>query len=93
MPAFNEALVAILLVLSSILVIFLIIICIKILYTTEKLNIILKDVEHKLDSVNGVFNIIDNITDGISSISDLLVGKVLQLFERIFRKKAVVEEE
>ena len=93
MPAFNEALVAILLVLSSILVIFLIIICIKILYTTEKLNIILKDVEQKLDSVNGVFNIIDNITDGISSISDLVVGKVLQLFERIFRRKTVVEEE
>ena len=41
MAEYNEVLLSILLILCSILVVFLIVVCIKLLYTTDKLNIIL----------------------------------------------------
>ena len=45
MAGFNEILIAILLVLGAVLLVFSIIICIKLLYTVDKMNIILTDVE------------------------------------------------
>ena len=83
----NEFLLTILLVLVSVLVVFLIVISIKLLYTVDKLNVILDDAYKKLKSVNGVFNAIDTVTDSITLISETVVGKVLMMVEKIFKKK------
>lgn len=83
----NGFLLTILLVLCSVLVIFLIIISIKLLYTVDKVNVILDDAEKKLKSVNGVFTAIDTVTDSITMISETIIGKALMMIEKIFKKK------
>lgn len=83
----NEFLLTILLVLVSVLVVFLIVISIKLLYTVDKINVILDDAEKKLKSVNGVFTAIDTVTDSITLISETVIGKVLMMVEKIFKKK------
>lgn len=83
----NGFLLTILLVLVSVLVVFLIAISIKLLYTVDKINVILDDAEKKLKSVNGVFTAIDTVTDSITLISETVIGKVLMMVEKIFKKK------
>lgn len=83
----NGFLLTILLVLVSVLVVFLIVISIKLLYTVDKINVILDDAEKKLKSVNGVFTAIDTVTDSITLISETVIGKVLMMVEKIFKKK------
>ena len=84
---FNEILTTILLIAGILLIAFLIVLCIKLLYTTEKLNVILNDIEAKLKSVNGVFAVIDTVTDAVSTISDSVVTRILMLLDKIFKKK------
>ena len=69
------------------LVVFLIIGSIKLLYTVDKMNMILEDVEKKLKSVNGVFQAIDTVTDSITTISETIVGKTLLMIEKIFKRR------
>lgn len=83
----NGFLLTILLVLVSVLVVFLIVISIKLLYTVDKINVILDDAEKKLKSVNGVFTAIDTVTDSITLISETVIGKVIMMVEKIFKKK------
>lgn len=87
MAGFNEVLVTLLLVLGAVFIIFSIIISIKLLYTVDKVNIILTDMEKKLKSVNGVFTAIDTVTDAIVTVSDSFVSKALLFFEKYLKKK------
>lgn len=83
----NSVLLSILLIGCIVLVVVLIIVCIKLLYTTEKLNIILNDVEKKLISVNKVFSVIDGVTDALTTITDAIKFKFLDFISSIFNKK------
>lgn len=83
----NGVLLTILLVLCMVLVVFLIIGSIKLLYTADKLNAILDDTYKKLKSVDGVFTAIDTVTDTITTVSETIVGKVLLMVEKIFKRK------
>lgn len=87
MASFNDILVTLLLVLGVVLIVFSIIISIKLIYTVDKLNIVLTDIEKKLKSVNGIFYAIDTVTDAIVNISDSFVSKAVLLFEKIFKRK------
>ena len=73
MASFNDVLVTLLLVLGVVLIVFSIIISIKLIYTVDKLNIVLTDIEKKLKSVNGIFYAIDTVADAIVNISDSFV--------------------
>lgn len=87
MVGVNDVLLAILLTLGSVLLVFSIIICVKLLYTVDKMNIILTDIEKKLKSVNGLFSAIDTFTDAVVTISDTFVAKAVMFFEKILKKK------
>lgn len=87
MVSVTDVLIALLLVLGAVLLVFSIIICIKLIYTVDKVNVILTDMEKKLKSVNGLFSSVDVITDAISSVSDTFVAKTLLLIDKIFKKK------
>lgn len=87
MVSVTDVLIALLLVLGAVLLVFSIIICIKLIYTVDKVNVILTDMEKKLKSVNGLFSAVDVITDAISSVSDTFVAKTLLLIDKIFKKK------
>ena len=87
MTDFNQVLLSVLLVLCCVLVVFLIVVSIKLLYTTDKVNIILTDVEKKLNSVSGVFSLIDTVTDGLSAFSDVVFNRLVFIVEKFFGKK------
>ena len=77
----------ILYVLGIVLVGILIIIGVKLIYTIDKTNNILDDIEKKSKSLNGVFDIVDNVTDSLSIISDTVVEGIVGLISRIFKKR------
>lgn len=87
MASTNDLFLGILFVALIVLVIFCVIICIKLLYTVDKLNTILTDLEKKMKSVNGLFSAIDAVTDTMSAISDTIVSKALVVIDKFFKKK------
>ena len=82
----------ILYVLGIVLVGILIIIGVKLIYTIDKTNEILDDVEKKSKSLNGVFEMVDNVTDSLSIISDTVVEGIVGLISRIFKKRKKEKE-
>lgn len=73
-------------ILGTILLIILIIIGIKLINTINKTNIILEDAYNKTKSLNGLFNIIDSITDTLSTVSDTLVASITNIVGKVFRR-------
>jgi len=75
--------------LTSILVLILIVLSIKIIYTIDKINAIVDDVNKKVKSLNGFFNVIDMITDKVALLSDRTVDFISNLFTKVLssRKK------
>lgn len=74
-------------VLGAVLLIVLIILGIKLISTINKTNIILDDAYNKTKSLNGLFHVIDSITDTLSTVSDSVVNGVTNLVMKVFRKK------
>lgn len=93
MNSLNSVLLSILLIMCIVLVIFLIIISIKLLYTTDRVNVILEDVEKKIKSFNKVFKVVDGITDTLSNVSDFIVDKILSFISGLFSKNKKIKEE
>lgn len=83
----NTVLLTILLTLCAVLVVFLIIASIKLINTTDKLNMILDDAYRKLKSVDGVFNALDTVSDAVTTVSETVVGRILSVIEKIFKKE------
>lgn len=80
-------------VLAAILLIVLIILGIKLINTINKTNIILEDVYNKTKSLNGLFNIIDSVTDTLSTVSDTLVASITNIVGKVFRRGKKKEKE
>lgn len=83
----NEILLSVVLILTAIFLAFLIILCIKLLYTVEKTNIILTDIEKKLNSVNGLFEAVDNMKNAITTVGTTVFDYILHWVHQIFNKK------
>lgn len=79
--------------LGTILLIVLIILGIKLIKTVDKTNVLLEDAYNKTKSLNGLFRVIDSVTDTLSSISDSIVGNLTAVIGKVFhRKKRRMEE-
>ena len=74
-------------ILLSVIIVFLIILCIRLIKTIDKMNIILDDVGRKLVKLDGLVNLIDKTTDFASSINDKIVSKVSGIVYKFFKKK------
>lgn len=72
-----------------------IILGIRSIQTINKLDKVVDDVNDKVQSLNGIFNIIDFTTDKIVSITDKVVEGVSGLIGKIFKRKnkKIKEEE
>ena len=81
-----EAFPIILYTLGAMLLVILIIIGIKLIHTIDKTNEILDDAYNKTKSLNGLFSVIDQVTDTLSTVSDSIVGKVTAVIGKIFYK-------
>ena len=74
-------------ILLCILIVFLIIICIKVIKTMNRLESIVDDVDKKVKSLNGVFNIIDGVTDKLSALTEVISDSIILFFRGLFKKK------
>jgi len=82
-----DVLPGILYLLGAILLVVLIILVIKLIKTVTKVNKVASEVEAKVDSLNGLFNVIDNATDKLSFVSDRFVDLIAGFFTGWFKKK------
>ena len=64
-------------------IILLIVLIIQIL---ERIDHLVDDIEHKINSLNGLFTIIDRTTDGLALITDRFVGAATNAISKIFKK-------
>ncbi len=79
-------------ILGSILLVCLIILVLKLMYTVDKTNKILDDVESKVKSLDGLFSAIEKTSSTISSIGDRVLDKIFSI-TNWFRKKKKIEKE
>ena len=83
----NELLIVLLYIMLIILVIILIVLGIKLIKTLKKVDVVIDDVNNKMNKVDGVFNIIDKTTDYASNISDKLISSISNFINVLLRKK------
>ena len=69
------------------LVVALIVLVVKVINTLKKVDVILDDVNQKMVKVDGLFNVIDNMTDYAASISDKIIGGITNVINLIFRRR------
>ncbi len=89
----NEILSMILYVLGSILIIVLIILSIKLIITMNKIENVVDDISDKVDSLNGLFSIIDFTTDKLATISERVTNGIALFINKIFKKGKVDEDD
>ena len=89
----TEALLILLYILGSTLLVVLIILGIKLIITMNKVNLVVEDINKKVDSLNGLFSIIDMTTDKLAILSDRMVDGVTYLIKKIFKSKKGKEDE
>ena len=83
----------ILYVLGSILIIVLIILSIKLIITMNKIENVVDDISDKVDSLNGLFSIIDFTTDKLATISERVTNGIALFINKIFKKGKVDEDD
>ncbi len=80
-------------VLLIILIIVGIVLGIRAIQVLNKVDKVVDDVNDKVQTLNGFFNLIDFTTDKIVSITDKVVDGVSGLIGRIFKRKDEIDEE
>ncbi len=74
-------------ILGAMLLVALIVLTIKVIYSVNRINVILDSVEAKMRTVDKAFNAVDKVVDSISLASDKLVDGVSSLISRVFSRK------
>lgn len=82
-------------ILLVILLALLIIIAVKTIKAMNKVQDIVDDVDNKVQSLNGFFNIVDMATDKLSMLSDKIIDIIVNFVQKVFKpkKKESYEEE
>lgn len=80
-------------VLLIILLVIGIILGVRSIQTLNKVDKVVEDVNDKVQSLNGFFNIIDFTTDKIVSVTDKVVEGVSGLIGRVFKRKNTKNDE
>lgn len=76
-----------------VLVIVWVVLGIRLIRTLKKIDIVIDDVNEKINKVDGVFNIIDKTTDYASSISDKIISVISNFISGKFKKKKGIDED
>ena len=83
-------------ILGAVLLGVLIYLVIKLLDTVDKVNVLLDDIEDKSQSLNGVFDAVENIGDTINSVNFKVAGVFSNIFGKVAhfkRKRRKIEED
>jgi hypothetical protein len=97
MEFINVFLPAVMYCLLIVLIIVLIILGIRSLETVTRINTLLDDLEKKMDSMSGLFNVMDFITTKATVVTDTIastiMGTIKSLVKKRKQKKEDVEDE
>lgn len=80
-------------ILSSILLVVLIILGIKMIITMNKIENVVDNISVKVNKLNGLFNVIDITTDKLTMVGDKLVDSISSLVSRVFDRKKRKEDD
>ena len=89
----SDVLPVVLYLLGSILLVVLIILGIKLIITMNKIENVDDDINGKVISLNGLFSIIDVVTDKLALLSDKMVDSITSVLKKVFKNKKGKEEE
>lgn len=78
--------------LLCILVIVLIVLVIKVIKILKNVDILLEDIQSKSRKLDGIFNVIDNVSTSVSSFGDKIVKFISTSIKKILKKKRKVED-
>jgi predicted PurR-regulated permease PerM len=93
MLAVKVVLPILLYIFGIILLIALIILVIRLIQVVNKVDKIADNVEDKVNSLNGIFKVIDKASDGVALISDQIINSIMKIIGRFLKKKANKEDE
>lgn len=93
MEALNETLPVVIYLLLIVLLVVVIVIGIKLIFTMNKVDLLLDDVTKKVHSLDRIFNMIDYTTDKVTMISDTVVNFITSKLKRIIKFKKNDEED
>lgn len=93
MEALNETLPVVIYLLLIVLLVVVIVIGIKLIFTMNKVDLLLDDVTKKVHSLDRVFNMIDYTTDKVTMISYTVVNFITSKLKRIIKFKKNDEED
>ena len=93
MEALHETLPVVIYLLLIVLLVVVIVIGIKLIFTMNKVDLLLDDVTKKVHSLDRVFNMIDYTTDKVTMISDTVVNFITSKLKRIIKFKKNDEED
>ncbi len=79
-------------VVAIVLLIVLIVLGIRLIKVLDKVDKVVDNVEEKINSFNGLFQVIDKATDGIATISNSAFNSISKLINRIINKKKKYED-
>ena len=80
-------------VFGIILLIVLIILGIRLIQLVEKVDHIVDDVNSKVNSLNGLFAVVDKTSDFLSKVGDSVISAFANVFSKIFNRNKRKEKE
>ncbi len=87
MESLSSILPIIIYILLIIFLIVAIIIGIKLVFTLDKVNLLVDDVTAKVKTLDRVFNVIDFASDKVTSLGESVIAFVTKFFGKMFKKK------
>lgn len=79
--------------LLSVLIVVLIVLGIRLLETVNRVNKLLDDVEKKMDSMNGLFNVMDFVTTKATVLTDTIASTIMGSVSNLVKKRKQKKED
>jgi len=92
MEMLSQGLPVVIYFLLIVLIIILIVLGIRLISIMNKVDKVVDNITDKVESLNGLFNIVDYATDKISLLSDSLISFITTALGKIFKKFKKEEE-
>jgi len=80
-------------VLGAVLMVCLIVLIIKTIYTVNRINFLLDSVERKMKTLDQIFGVIDRFADSFSLATDKITSGIVNFASKIFKKKKKERED
>lgn len=89
----NEVLPVILYILGAILLVALIILTIKLIFTMNKIEKVVDNITEKVSTLDKAFEIVGIVTGKFTSITDKIVEICMSFIDKIFKRKDEIKNE